>query len=222
MLVAARRGHVCRFETALLSDQFECSGPDRVSVRVCYHATLLFTAGRPWLKKVLGTGEPLSETDNLAYRKSRSDRERGQTAVLFLLKASSGLIGMAAIYRFPLPNDTEVPAMICVSCGQRAGYNRIVVDSVAGREIGGFCRNCELAESGRVLDRFAKPGRCCSMCDRDGHFLFATLSASVESGDSGLVSSVDYEVTDRTLTLCDEHFHAIENDTPEASGRARQ
>jgi hypothetical protein len=98
----------------------------------------------------------------------------------------------------------------------------VVVDVVSGREIGGFCRNCELEEFGNVLDRFARTGNTCSLCDRDGHYMVVTLSASVEAGDGELVSSVDYEMTDRTPTLCDEHFHAIESTGSEPAGRVHR
>lgn len=112
--------------------------------------------------------------------------------------------------------------MNCIRCDRRAGYNRAVVDTVSGRELGGFCRNCEFEEFGRSLERSSQAERTCLMCERDGHFGLATWTSTLKRDDWRLVSEVDYEVTDRTAFLCDEHFYAVadgEADAGEQPGR---
>jgi len=108
--------------------------------------------------------------------------------------------------------------MNCISCGQPAGYNRVVVDTVSGRERSGFCRNCEFDEFGRALERFSQTTRTCIMCDRDGYVALAAYTPVLEEGDERLVSTVEYEVTERTPFLCDEHLHAIVGDEEDREG----
>ncbi|MBX0286067.1 hypothetical protein [Haloarcula salinisoli] len=110
--------------------------------------------------------------------------------------------------------------MDCICCGRPAGYNRAVVDVLSGRELAGFCRNCELDEFGRTLERFTGTGSQCTVCNRDGHIALAAWQPSVERSASKLVSRVTYEVTDRTPTLCDEHIHQIADGPLDAPGRA--
>lgn len=114
--------------------------------------------------------------------------------------------------------------MDCVRCGREAGYNRVVVDTVSDSELGGFCRNCEFDEFGKALDRFAGAGRQCAMCERDGHVAFATWTPVLRDGGERLVSAVEYDVTDRSPFLCDEHFHLIsEGDATDGQpGRVRR
>lgn len=117
---------------------------------------------------------------------------------------------------------TEVTIMNCIRCGRDAGYNRAVIDTVSGVELGGFCRNCEFDEFGRALDRFDATERECAMCNRDGHFAFAIWRPTLKEGVGRLVSEVEYEVGDRTPFLCDEHFHLVadgESNSERQTGR---
>lgn len=109
--------------------------------------------------------------------------------------------------------------MDCIRCGCQAGYNRAVVDAVSGQELGRFCRNCELEEFGRTLERLCQTERTCVICDRDGHFGFAAWTPTLEDGDGRQVSSVEYELTDRTPFLCDEHYHVVTQSEPETATR---
>lgn len=109
--------------------------------------------------------------------------------------------------------------MNCISCGQQAGYNRVVVDTVSGRERGGFCRNCEFDEFGRALERFSQATQSCLVCDRDGHVALAAWTPVLETGDDRLVSTVEYEVCERTPCLCDEHLHAVAGDEENTDGK---
>lgn len=115
--------------------------------------------------------------------------------------------------------------MNCIRCGRQAGYNRAVVDTVSGRELGGFCRNCEFEEFGRALERFSQAERTCVMCDRDGHVGFAAWTPVVRGDGERMVSEVEYDVTDRTPFLCDEHLHAVtdeEESVDERPGRVQR
>jgi hypothetical protein len=107
----------------------------------------------------------------------------------------------------------------CIRCGRQAGYNRAVVDTVTDRELGGFCRNCEFEEFGRSLERSSQAERTCLVCDRDGHFGFATWTPTLKRGGRRLVSEVSYEVTDRTVFLCDEHFYDVRDGEGEPNRR---
>ncbi|WP_129114947.1 hypothetical protein [Halegenticoccus tardaugens] len=100
--------------------------------------------------------------------------------------------------------------MVCVSCGLQSGYNRAVVELTSGVELGGFCRSCEIREFGRSLER----GRWslndgCALCSRDGHFALPAWEPTATERDGDIVGSVEYRVTDRTVALCDEHFHEV-------------
>lgn len=102
--------------------------------------------------------------------------------------------------------------MDCVTCGLEAGYNRIVVDMPADAEVGGFCLRCEKSEFGNSLDRgYWTRGGTCALCDRDGYYALAKWEAMTEAEADHIVCTVDYHVTDETVLLCDEHFHAIQN-----------
>lgn len=111
--------------------------------------------------------------------------------------------------------------MNCIRCGNRAGYNRAVIDTLSGHELGGFCRNCEYDQFGRTLDRYAQSGRSCAMCNRDGHFVLPAWEPTMTAEGATLVSRVDYEVTECTPTLCDEHFHQIRDAVEEPPRRIR-
>jgi len=115
--------------------------------------------------------------------------------------------------------------MNCIRCNGEAGYNRVVVDTVSGRELGHFCRNCEFEEFGRALERLNTRDRSCVMCNRDGHVAVAPWTPTLADDGRQFVSEVDYDVTDRTPFLCDEHFHAVtdaDDVEDEPPGRVRR
>ncbi|WP_101296347.1 hypothetical protein [Halegenticoccus soli] len=111
--------------------------------------------------------------------------------------------------------------MLCISCGLEAGYNRVVVELTSGVELGGFCRSCEIAEFGRSLERgHWSLNEGCALCGRDGHFALPRWEATATYRGDDVVGSVEYHITDRTLTLCDEHLHRIRSGTEDARRRA--
>jgi hypothetical protein len=93
-----------------------------------------------------------------------------------------------------------------------AGYNRAVVELVSGIEIGGFCRSCELTAFGETLEHGHWDGDGCALCSRDGHFALPVWESAPSVEGSRVVSSVEYEVTDETAVLCDEHLHDMASD----------
>jgi len=97
--------------------------------------------------------------------------------------------------------------MECVSCGLLAGYNRVVVDLVSGRELGGFCRNCELDEFGQTLSKLTQPDSSCVLCRRDGHFGLAAWTPYRQESNARVICDVEFEVRERTPLLCDEHYY---------------
>lgn len=97
--------------------------------------------------------------------------------------------------------------MKCVSCGLRAGYNRVVVDLVSGRELEGFCRNCEFDEFGQILSKSNHRADSCILCRRDGHYGLVVWRPYREESGHRIICDVEYSVGDRTPRLCDEHFH---------------
>lgn len=107
--------------------------------------------------------------------------------------------------------------MDCITCGLEAGYNRAVVDTLEEAEIGGFCLRCEKAEFGNSLERgyWTRDGRC-ALCDRDGFYALPKWEAGAEAEEDCVVCTVDYDLTDDTVRLCDEHYYAILNYEPES------
>ncbi|MGB9963965.1 hypothetical protein [Halobacterium sp. CBA1126] len=105
--------------------------------------------------------------------------------------------------------------MDCIACQQRSGYNRAVVDTTTGRELGPLCVRCETEYFGELA---AHPGSQrtddgCLYCDRDGVWALPKWlpEAHVEGGR--VVSRVDYDAERATLRLCDEHLAALDVDT---------
>jgi len=106
--------------------------------------------------------------------------------------------------------------MDCITCGLEAGYNRVIVDTMEEAEIGGFCLRCEKAEFGNSLDRgyWTRDGKC-ALCERDGFYAMPKWEAGAEADEDAVVCTVDYDVTDDTVRLCDEHYYAILNYEPD-------
>jgi hypothetical protein len=100
--------------------------------------------------------------------------------------------------------------MNCIRCGHEAGYNRVVVDLLSGVELGGLCVGCERDEFGESLAKSLwADGDGCRFCDRDGHFALARWEPSATERGGDVHCSVDYQVTDATVLVCDEHLHAF-------------
>lgn len=97
--------------------------------------------------------------------------------------------------------------MECVSCGLRAGYNRVIVELVRDERIGGFCRNCEFEAFGHTLSKCSSEDENCLLCNRDGLYALSTWEPYEKSRDFHITTAVQFSVTERTPTLCDEHFH---------------
>lgn len=106
--------------------------------------------------------------------------------------------------------------MNCVTCGLAAGYNRAVVDLVGGEVVGGLCVGCEKAEFGESLARghwAATDG--CVFCPRDGQFALPLWEPRAERKGRNVYGSVEYELTDATAALCDEHLHLVGDRRPD-------
>lgn len=109
--------------------------------------------------------------------------------------------------------------MDCIRCGHDSGYNRVVVDIVTGRELGGYCRNCEYDEFGQALSKFGGTDRDCALCNRDGHFGLPAYETRAKVTDSRIESTVECRVRDQTPLLCDEHFHDVTATQPPRADR---
>lgn len=110
----------------------------------------------------------------------------------------------------PGPMGEATAVMRCIVCGHRAGYNRAVVDLATGSEIGGLCVGCECTAFGvSLLFGFRLSGSNCAFCERDGHYAIPSWRArTVETGGK-TVSTVEYDVTEVTVRLCDEHLERL-------------
>ncbi|MFC5972157.1 hypothetical protein ACFPYI_12525 [Halomarina salina] len=103
----------------------------------------------------------------------------------------------------------------CIDCGLQAGYNRAVVDTALGRELGGLCFRCEEREFGRSLGRGNWETTVgCAFCDRDGFYALPEWKPYCEDVDGRRVCKVDYRVDEATLRLCDEHFSCLYDGPP--------
>jgi tRNA G26 N,N-dimethylase Trm1 len=98
----------------------------------------------------------------------------------------------------------------CIACGAAAGYNRAVVDVLSGGQVGALCVNCEREEFGKSLERGQWAAvENCAFCDRDAFYALPKWLPELHEEDGATVSRVDYEVTEGTLCMCDEHLHEI-------------
>lgn len=97
--------------------------------------------------------------------------------------------------------------MECLSCGLRAGYNRVLVELRNGAELGGLCVGCEEERFGDCLRAgLWSETEGCALCARDAYVAMPEWYAETEPSSDGVVVRNDYEVTDGTIGLCDEHF----------------
>lgn len=110
----------------------------------------------------------------------------------------------------------------CFICGLRAGYNRAIVDLHSGVEVGRLCMNCEKEEFGNSLHRSGmNPGDSCLHCDRDGQYALPIYAPLQRMEGDVIQCRVDYEVTNRTVRLCDEHLYALTSTPPDRSPSVR-
>lgn len=97
--------------------------------------------------------------------------------------------------------------MECLICNESSGYNRAVVDTTTGRELGAVCRRCELDQFGELVDDLeSRTADTCLYCDRDGIWALPRWLPSTYEDDGRTVSYVDYDASHATLHLCDEHL----------------
>lgn len=100
--------------------------------------------------------------------------------------------------------------MECLSCGLRAGYNRVVIEHSSGTELGGFCVECEASRFGDCLQRgLWTETDGCALCARDVYVAVPSWYPETKRSPRGLVVRNDYEVTDETVGLCDEHLQFL-------------
>lgn len=108
-----------------------------------------------------------------------------------------------------------------MSCGLRAGYNRVVVERPNGTELGGLCVECEERRFGDCLRHgLWTETDGCALCARDVYVALPTWYPETERTPEGVVVRNDYEVTDGTVGLCDEHLQAVVERGSEATERA--
>ncbi|WP_254862851.1 hypothetical protein [Halovivax gelatinilyticus] len=110
----------------------------------------------------------------------------------------------------------------CVRCDREPGYNRAVIDLVSGEEIGALCRNCELDSlpDAGVFERGSADGGCgCPGCDRDALVSVPRWLPETTVSDGTIESRVDYDLDDRPIALCDEHFDDLVSGTSVLSTR---
>lgn len=104
--------------------------------------------------------------------------------------------------------------MICVACGNEAGYNRAVVDVHRRVEIGGFCVRCEHQHFKNDTIRLGEYGNDeCRFCSRSGLWALPLWCPSTYTDGDRVVSYVDYDIESATLFLCDEHLNRITRGT---------
>ncbi|WP_255152376.1 hypothetical protein [Halorarius halobius] len=102
--------------------------------------------------------------------------------------------------------------MDCLACGLRSGYNRVVVDLLAGTELGGLCFRCEERLFGRSLkDGLWTERSGCVLCSRDGAVALPEWRPRTSDTGGVLRLENDYELGATTVELCDEHFDRLEN-----------
>ncbi|MGM0605838.1 MAG: hypothetical protein ACQETB_09220 [Halobacteriota archaeon] len=107
-------------------------------------------------------------------------------------------------------NETEGDVDACFVCGNRAGFNRSIVDLATNAHIGRLCVNCERAEFGRSLQRVRTDRHDnCLYCERDAQFALPRFLSFVVEADHASIAKVSSELDDQPVTLCDEHLYAI-------------
>lgn len=100
--------------------------------------------------------------------------------------------------------------MDCFACEKKSGYNRAIIELFSGVEIGRFCLRCELVAFGIGLQEgyWADVERC-AFCNRDDQYALPLYLPIHEEHEGMIHCSVEYEVTDGTVALCDEHLHRL-------------
>jgi hypothetical protein len=97
--------------------------------------------------------------------------------------------------------------MKCNTCGLRSGYNRVLVAVDGGRELGFLCRRCEANQFGETLrDGLWAETEGCALCARDSFVRLPEWSPRLVEENDHLRLQNEYEVTDETVSLCDEHY----------------
>jgi len=100
--------------------------------------------------------------------------------------------------------------MDCLSCGLPAGYNRVLVERPSGAELGGLCVECEERRFGDCLKQgFWTETDGCALCARDAYVVMPEWHPVTEHSPDGVVVRNEYEVTEGTVGLCDEHLDSL-------------
>lgn len=104
----------------------------------------------------------------------------------------------------------------CFRCGNRAGYNRAIVDRTADVTIGRLCVRCERDTFGTFfVDGYRKDDDACALCDRDAHYELPLFKPIVVEGDEAIVCKVSTTADPDPVPLCDEHLHGLTGRAPD-------
>lgn len=81
------------------------------------------------------------------------------------------------------------------------------------RELGFLCRNCERVKFGETFSNgHWKETDGCALCARDSFVYLPIWQPVVEELAGGdMLLRNEYEVTSETVTLCDEHYASLDN-----------
>ena len=106
----------------------------------------------------------------------------------------------------------------CVRCDLNPGYNRLVLDLVRDVEVGPLCRSCELDALSELAagteasthESGSNTGACvCPGCDRDPTYALARWLPSATVDHEDVTITVDHELDEHPLELCDEHYYEL-------------
>lgn len=99
--------------------------------------------------------------------------------------------------------------MECIACNHRSAYNRAVIDTSTGRELGTLCVSCETQKLGELAGEHTNTDESCLYCNRDGFWALPKWVPSTYEDGGDIVSYIDCDVSQATLRLCDEHLAAL-------------
>lgn len=100
--------------------------------------------------------------------------------------------------------------MACINCGERTARNFEISDRTTDREVGQLCPQCLIDKYGlTILDETWRNAEGCAVCHRDGTFRFQGPGINRTGSGRGDGPHVEYDLDDRSLAFCDEHYHRI-------------
>ena len=101
--------------------------------------------------------------------------------------------------------------MSCICCGLNAGFNRLIVHLESDTAVASLCRNCELDNFGSYFeDVVSNEPKRCTFCDEPSTFALPAWEPKLRKGERVDRSEVDYEITEHTLTICDDHWDQLQ------------